>query len=319
MKRTCLFLIVSCFTALHLPAQSNQIKDNLKKGEYQMVVTESLYQIAQNPTLEMPHHYYAVSSFYLGHYQNSISGFSRLLALDPTSAVTYANRGGAYASIGCDSLAILDLEKSFDLELQDNNIALNNRAVVLIHNGKLKEALNDLDEVIRLEAGDESVYNNMSELYMYQSDSVKALDYIQMTISRDPENQDAFNKTLLLLRNKMDSETLNRLCEHIVSITTKNIERYPEVYDNYYYRAQAYDALNRKYDAENDYWMLLKILSEQIIIFPKSYIFLCTRGEVYEKLGEMSLAINDFDAVKAINEEYYNLKNLGNRPYLPVY
>lgn len=304
------FLLGFILCLFSFNSQAQSLKDDLQNNEYQSVVKTSLSLIAENPTSLTPYHYYGVSSFRLGHYQNSIGGFSQLLKLDPKSGVTYANRGGVYAAIGYDDLAMKDFNKSFKLLPKENSAGLNNRSILFMHIGMLKKARKSLEENIRVEGGSEYNYCNLSELYRYKSDSVNALHYAKLALSINPENSEALNSKLLLVRYKMDKDALHDFCEYIIGVTTENIERSPDLYEDYVYRAQAYDFLKKRSNAEADYLKALEILSEQIILFPKSYIFLYARGDIYQKLGNLYQANNDFRAAKRINDKYYKLKQI---------
>lgn len=104
----------------------------------------------------MAHNSRAKTLFDAGQTEPAIADYTKVIALDPTYADAYVNRGAAYAKSGRRELALSDLNQA--LSLQPNNLgALFTRGLVYKEMHRLELALRDFNEYLAMVPNDSDI------------------------------------------------------------------------------------------------------------------------------------------------------------------
>lgn len=120
-----------------------------------------------------------------GIYQNRMTLFSATIAKNPTSWLSYANRGRDYALAGRDDLALADLNKALVLK-PDEPDALQCRGSVLLKRTEYGRALADFDKSIALQPKRADYYLHRVKARRIAGLAEQALVDADMVILLDP-------------------------------------------------------------------------------------------------------------------------------------
>ncbi|HEX2898187.1 MAG TPA: tetratricopeptide repeat protein, partial [Bacteroidia bacterium] len=88
--------------------------------------------------------------FELGDNQRALLDYDKAITLDPNDAIPYSNRGNAYLSLGDKQKALLDYGKAIALDPSQADTYYN-RSLILEEQVDFKEAIQDLDQYLKLE------------------------------------------------------------------------------------------------------------------------------------------------------------------------
>jgi len=97
-------------------------------------------------------------------YSRALEGLNRTIALDPTLAVAYYNRGLTYYFLDDQNAAVRDFDQAFTRGFRDV-LLFRNRGNAFSRKGDVRRALDDYAEAIRLEPKNPLVYLNRGEVY----------------------------------------------------------------------------------------------------------------------------------------------------------
>ncbi|NDW09915.1 tetratricopeptide repeat protein [Dysgonomonas sp. 520] len=280
-----------------------QAQADLQNKKYNDLIKNSSAFISKYPEIPNAYHYSAIVFYYLDQFQNSIDNFTKVLEINPKSGVTHANRGGVYATLGYDSLALADFKEALSFNSK-NSTAYNNRSTVYINNQQFDNALDDLRNAIIGNKPEVDNFNNMASVYWYKKDLDSALYFTNRALDIDAQYIYCLDMKVDILYKKGEQTELFNTCRKLIDVATNNIEN--SIYLNFSYRSRgkAYEILGNKEKAEEDYLKASQLLTKLIAQFPKSYIFLYNRGNMYMKLGKIEKANDDYFRAKEINPHY---------------
>lgn len=176
-------------------------------------------------------------------YRDRFTLFSDTIAKNPSSWLSYSNRGRDYALAGRDDLALEDLEKSLVLNPNDAD-ALQCRGIIMLKRkeydraladldrsillqpwrfdyfrnrsianrtaGRLDQALADADNAIRLAPDNADLYLDRAALHAVRDDNRRALDDLNRALDLDPASFRALaNRGLIHYRSGEQQEAIS--------------------------------------------------------------------------------------------------------------
>jgi tetratricopeptide (TPR) repeat protein len=146
-------------------------------------------------------------NFYLGlcasrtkRFDGAVQAFCVCIALAPTKAPCYFNRGVAYAALGGTELerARRDYEQALRLD-PDLVMAALNRGIVYLRMGQYSEAIADLDYALGKGGDQATVHYYLALAYRDLKQTDKALQHLHEALRSNPQHAEArkFAETLL--------------------------------------------------------------------------------------------------------------------------
>ena len=115
----------------------------------------------------------------------AIDAYTKAIALDPTYATAYYNRGRARHDLGRDRAALADYDQAIKLTPTDA-VAYNNRGIVKHCLNQYEAALADFDQAIALDPTYATAYNNRGHAKQEHGQHEDALVDLDQAIALDP-------------------------------------------------------------------------------------------------------------------------------------
>lgn len=246
-----------------------------------------------------------------GFYKESITDFEKSIAIKP-NGVAFAHRGLAKFFLD-DATAMNDLNQAVKIA-PDYPDAFYIRGTVHRDNGKLKDALLDLDEAIKLSKYNEKYFNTRGMLYFRLQDGYMAVADFSKAIKEKPEYAMAyFNRAVTYKRFPYSVSTDGNVIDKIRLQHTKMLEdltsaiKYKPNFDAAYVeRGLMYstDMRNKSTpDAETIARLKLALADfEQAIKYnPNNAEAFNGRASVHDDLGKKDLALADYSKAIALD------------------
>ena len=246
----------------------------------------------------------------------ALADFDKAIALNPHSAIAYANRGTIYQKKGRHSNAIADCAKA--IELKPDSVTYYTRGVSYAAIEEFEKALADFASAIRLSPDYFYAYNDRGSVYYdqarRQSDSGartellnKALTDYTTASKLNPGYVDALYNRGLIYYEKGE-------LDKAISEYTNVINIDPKFSNSYCNRGIAYAAKsNEEQDQESKIKLQDKALSDYskaIKLNSANSQALNNRGGIYLGRGELDKALIDFNAAIMVSPHvpdfYYN-------------
>jgi len=122
-----------------------------------------------------------------GHYSLAIDELTKAIQFDPTTAIVYLLRGGAFYKKGDLDLALADLNRAIEL---DPNLAaaFYNRGSVYYYKKEFERAINDFSRSITIDDTDPGAFHNRGCAYMMKGQYYQAIEDISRSIMLDPHD-----------------------------------------------------------------------------------------------------------------------------------
>jgi len=122
-----------------------------------------------------------------GHYSLAIDELTKAIQFDPTTAIVYLLRGGAFYKKGDLDLALADLNRAIEL---DPNLAaaFYNRGSVYYYKKEFDRAINDFSRSIAIDDTDPGAFHNRGCAYMMKGQYYQAIEDISRSIMLDPRD-----------------------------------------------------------------------------------------------------------------------------------
>jgi len=122
-----------------------------------------------------------------GHYSLAIDELTKAIQFDPTTAIVYLLRGGAFYKKGDLDLALADLNRAIEL---DPNLAaaFYNRGSVYYYRKEFDRAINDFSCSIAIDDTDPGAFHNRGCAYMMKGQYYQAIEDISRSIQLDPRD-----------------------------------------------------------------------------------------------------------------------------------
>ncbi|MFH0948067.1 MAG: tetratricopeptide repeat protein [Elusimicrobiota bacterium] len=205
----------------------------------------------------------------------------------------YINRGVAYAIIEDYDGAISDFTKA--LTFDEDPSAYYNRALLFTKQKKYKNALDDVNNALRLNPLLENAYTIRGELYQKMG-KVKRAKKDFLTVSEISKSRTPYLEGLKYFNNETYSES--------IKFFTKSINLNPCSAETYNIRGLAYLKIGKTNDATNDFNKAIEIDKKFIDAYNN-------RGTLYAGKCNYVLAMADFNKIIELQpnspEPYYNI------------
>ena len=285
-------------------------------------------QIIQNPE-DFIH--YVNRARYLGQkeqYADAIRDIERALALDSNQAITYYERGEIYWRKQEVKLAYQSYQKSVEKDPLFSDGLIKKASIDIVLNN-YDQALDLLDEALKIKVTNPIPYYFKGRLFKAKGDTALAISSYQTAVELDPQYYDAYVELALLVAAQ-GNDLADEYYKTAIGIRPKSIEvwynRAMYLQENGYKNAENYERALSCYDtiAHIDtnffgayynkgfiYYTYLKEYSKAIAsytqaikAFPSYYQAFYSRGLCYEKMKERKMALEDYDKALAIQPDY---------------
>ena len=164
--------------------------------------------------------------------------------------------------------------------------------------GKYDEALNSINQAIKLEPNDSALRNQQAIIFSAKKQYPEAIKIYDLLISKQPEAYAYYNRGNAKYKLGQKQAAISDY-DHAITIN-------PNFTEAYYNRGNAKSELGQKQAAISDYDRAIAINPN----YDKAYY---NRGNAKSEIGQKQAAISDYDRAIAINpndaEAYYNRGN----------
>jgi tetratricopeptide (TPR) repeat protein len=109
----------------------------------------------------------------MGEYDKGISDFTKVLEINPRYSMAYNNRGFAYGKKGQHDKAISDFTKAIELD-PDNFLAYNNRGFTYTEKDIYNKAISDLTRAVKIHSNYAKAYRNRGTAYLLSGNNEMA-------------------------------------------------------------------------------------------------------------------------------------------------
>lgn len=244
-----------------------------------------------------PQPYLARSEVYmsLGKYDRALQDLENAIRLVPDYADAYYNRATVYLKLDDHSKVVADLNKAIQLNPSMDK-AYFVRGTSLIKLEQYPQAIRDLDRFL-LKAPDfvaHEGYYSRAIAYTKINDYNKAINDLNNFLKIAPVTENAKIYMAYLERSAAYTK-LGKFHEAILD-STKAIEMNPKEPKGYNYKAAVYFG-------QNDFQKAVETFSQGITAIPESYELYGRRGSVYLKMGRNKEAIQDFKQAAALGDK----------------
>ena len=122
-----------------------------------------------------------------GHYSLAIDELTKAIQFDPTTAIVYLLRGGAFYKKGDLDLAMADLNRAIELDPY-LAAAFYNRGSAYYYKKEFERAINDFSSSIAIDDTDPGAFHNRGCAYMMKGQCYKAIEDFSRSIMLDPRD-----------------------------------------------------------------------------------------------------------------------------------
>jgi len=122
-----------------------------------------------------------------GHYSLAIDELTKAIQFDPTTAIVYLLRGGAFYKKGDLDLAMADLNRAIELDPY-LSAAFYNRGSVYYYKKEFESAINDFSSSIAVDDTDPGAFHNRGCAYMMKGQHYQAIEDFSRSIMLDPRD-----------------------------------------------------------------------------------------------------------------------------------
>ncbi|MGB5972250.1 MAG: tetratricopeptide repeat protein, partial [Nodosilinea sp.] len=235
----------------------------------------------------------------LGYFEAAVDQFSEAVALDPTCAKAFYNRGCAHRDRGDYVTAIDDFSVALRLEPAFTNAYINRGSIYRLV-GQLAKAIGDLDRAVQLQPSSLKAYGNRGRIQLDLEDYHGAIADFTAVLAKRPK----FAKVLLwrgLAYLKLGvhaalAEHRREAYQSAIADFTQLLQDHPHHAEAYNYRSVAYFQLGNAYQATLDINHAIDCQADYV----EAYI---NRGMLRHELGDLQGAIDDYTTVLELNPE----------------
>ncbi|MBD1381465.1 tetratricopeptide repeat protein [Metabacillus arenae] len=207
-------------------------------GQYQQS-NELLTYILEQVEAEMTDCHYFIANNYahLGLFHEAYKYATKYAEVEPN---------GEFAEDNADLLELLSIEGEENEDGcydQDDLIVKQDEAKSLLEKGKLDEAIEQLQKIIKEYPEFWSAYNNLSLAYFYLGDVEKAKDYLEIVLDRSPGNLHALCNLIVFYYYEKQDDKVDELTKNLSAVhpilfehryklgaTFALVGRYPQAY-----------------------------------------------------------------------------------------
>lgn len=269
---------------------------------------------------------------------NAMMDMERVLSMDTTKADYFLTLADVHLAASKPGKSKAALEKCLQLDPK-NKLAYEKLAELYFLVQQYKDALRNLDEVLKLEITNPKAYFMKGMCYRDLGDTIKAVSSFQTAIEQKKEYYDAYLQLAMIYHRKNDKLAL-QYYDGAIRVNPKSV-------DAYYGRGLWYQENERNYDkAIQDYtsalqiapntprvhfalgflhYQYLKVYDQAIkhyndavkadSAWPEAYF---NRGLCYEALGNIAVANADYNKALTLRPNYPNAQQAAARVNQPV-
>jgi tetratricopeptide (TPR) repeat protein len=268
----------------------NRAQVNNVFGRYDQAIADFTTLITMDP--HYSEHYFERGNIYrrLGRNEEALEDYSAAIRYGPPYPEVYYNRAGVLSILGRDDEALSDY--GYVLQLDPNNIdALINRASMLYERGEYTAARRDVERGLALNPDNAQLLCTLGLIEMEEQRPEEAQRALTSALQHDPKLIAAWINRAVLEFERGNADAAITDLSHALEIS----ENATVLYN----RGLAYQSQERWQEAIADYTRALELSSDD------AQDILYQRGVCYAKLGNASLARQDFDAHLAIGPSTY--------------
>ena len=263
---------------------SNRAAIHKTQEKFQLAIDDYTKAIALDSINSLWYTYRARLYEYLEEENKAFLDYSKAIELEPEIAENWYNRGDFHYNYGNDLEALNDLEEAVKINPSYVD-AINTIGIIYEEQGKLELAIETYERGIALEeTAPESAaycYSNRAAIYETQEKFDLALSDYSKAIELEPENALRWSFRASFYENL--GEQNNAFLDY-----SRAIELEPENAKNWFYRG------NFHYDYEH-YTEALNDFEEAVKINPSYVDAINTIGVIYEEQGNIELAFESYE------------------------
>ena len=128
----------------------------------------------------------------LGRFEEALVDYNRSIQLDPAFVKAYSNRGNTYSSLGRYEEALADYNQALQLD-HTFSVAYNNRGFAYLELKQYENALHDFNRAIALDSEYAEALTNRGFIYEKLNHHKEALEDYKRAIAADPEFAKAYH------------------------------------------------------------------------------------------------------------------------------
>jgi len=147
----------------------------LNNGDYQKAIADFTQALAIDPSLKEAYFNRGMALRSLGDLDNAVADFKRAIGLDPAYLAAVMWLGRTYYALTDFAPAIEQFSRAIDLDPVEAAVAYNDRAICEGRNGRLDDALADLNILAGLHPSFYMVFYNRGVVYMKMNKSDPAI------------------------------------------------------------------------------------------------------------------------------------------------
>ncbi|MBK7963929.1 MAG: tetratricopeptide repeat protein [Bacteroidetes bacterium] len=255
---------------------------------------------------------------------NALMDMEKVMLLDTTNASYFLTLADVHLASGKPGKSKAALEKCMSLD-PNNKLAYEKLAELFFIAQQYKDAIKNLDEVLKLEITNPKAYFMKGMCYRDMGDTTKAVSSFQTAIEQRTDYDDAYLQLAMIFHNR-NSKTALQYYDGAIRANPKNTDAlygrglfYQENERNYDQAVQDYTnailinpkAANAHYALGYIHYQYLKVYSQAIIHFndainvspewPEAYF---NRGLTYETQGNVAAAQADYEKALKLNPNY---------------
>lgn len=227
-----------------------------------------------------------------GDYKNAIKYYNKAIPLVPTLTSIYYYRGCAKEYLGDYTDAIIDFNKSIEVNASNKDLSYYNRGKIKSHElDDKKGALEDLNKAIQLNSSDPDFYYSRAILL----DDYDAINDLNRAIELDPTDADFY--VARSLRKKAMEDLEGCIVDLTIYIQLKPEDGLMSISEAYTLRSGIKMLQNNLEDAIKDY-------DNAFEIEPFNETILLERGVAKDLSNDFKGAVIDLDKAIKLNPKY---------------
>jgi len=265
-----------------------QVNNALRKPD--QAIADFTTLIAMDP--HYSEHYFERGNIYrrLGRNEEALEDYNSAIRYGPPYPEMYYNRAGVLSILGREDEALADY--NYVLELDPNNVdALINRAGIFYERGEYTASRNDIERGLMLNPNNAQLLCTLGLLEMEEQHMEEALRALTSALERDSKLEAAWINRAVLEFESGNTDAAIADLSHALDMSENATIRYN--------RGFAYQSQERWQEAIADYTRALELSDDD------AHDILYQRGVCHAKLGNATLARQDFDAHLAMGPSDY--------------
>ena len=313
-KLNLIFLLIFYNSSLFASIDEHETCSNNPNLDLRISSCTSLLKTNQKDILNYAYLNRGIAYYYKNQFEKSVEDFTNAIKYDLSDFYSYYYRSKSYFKLGNDNNAYLDINKAIEFDKEKTLvISYVERSNYFLKFGLFDKAKSDLDFVInfsskrytRSDAEDHNLSKALIEafrlrgiLYAKSNDMINAYkDFDNYYLNLKDKN--IYN--LLLLADELfhKKNFIESIIKYDEVISLAHYYRLP-----YYYKALAL------YE-NGDYYKSINIFNDLLKFDPENIDYLYRRAECYFKLGNLEMALMDYNNSITIKANYLSFIGRG--------